>query len=67
MKSYYDVKDVQEIVGVGQSMAYTIIRRLKESFKKEYPDAIQIQGRIPIWYFERIMKSKDGKGEKTND
>ncbi len=67
MKSYYNVNDVQEIVGVGQSMAYTIIRRLRESFKKKYPDAIQIQGKIPIWYFEKMMKIKEEKGENVND
>ncbi len=60
MKDYYDVKDVRQITGASTSLAYEIIRKLKGSFEKKYPNAIQIQGRIPIWYFEEIMMNKKG-------
>ena len=58
MKSYYNVSDIQKIIGCSKSLAYEIIRKLKESFEKKYPDAIPIQGRIPIWYFEEAMMNK---------
>ena len=58
MKEYYNAKDIQQITECSKSMAYEIIRQLRERFIKEYPDAITIQGKIPIWYFEKIMKNK---------
>ena len=61
MRDYYNAKDIQKITGASQSLAYTIIRKLRESFKKKYPEAIQIQGRIPIWYFEQTMMNKKGE------
>lgn len=67
MKSYYNAKDVQAITGCSKSLAYDIIRRLRESFEKKYPESISIQGKIPIWYFEKIMMNKEGdKNEKEN-
>lgn len=60
MKDYYNAKDVQEITGGSQNNAYEIIRKLRESFKRKFPEAIDIQGKIPIWYFEEIMKNKKG-------
>ena len=60
MKNYYNAKDVQEITGCSKSLAYEIIRKLKESFEKKYPESISIQGKIPIWYFEEIMMNKKG-------
>ena len=64
---YYTAKDIQQIVGVGKSSAYEIISKLQESFKKQFPDTIKIQGKIPIWYFEDIMmnKRKENQYEKT--
>ncbi|MBO5142182.1 MAG: hypothetical protein J6J11_01840 [Treponema sp.] len=59
MKSYYNAKDVQEITNCSKSLAYEIIRKLRDKFEKEYPDAISIQGKIPIWYFEKNMKIKE--------
>ncbi len=69
MKDYYGVKDVQAVTGASKSLAYEIIRKLKESFEKKYPEAIQIQGKIPIWYFEEIMmnKKKDDSYEKKEN
>lgn len=67
MKSYYNAKDVQTITGCSKSLAYDIIRKLRKSFEKKYPESISIQGRIPIWYFEKIMMNKEGdKNEKEN-
>lgn len=60
MKDYYNAKDIQTITGCKQTMAYTIIRKLKQKFELDYPDAIQIQGKIPIWYFEEKMMNKKG-------
>lgn len=55
MKEYYTAKDIQQIVGCGNTKSYDIIVKLQEKFKKEYPDTITIQAKIPIWYFEKIM------------
>ncbi len=60
MKDYYNAKDVQKITECSQSLAYEIIRKLRESFANEYPEAILIQGKIPIWYFEKKMMNKRG-------
>lgn len=59
MKSYYNAKDIETIVGCSKSKAYEIIKRLREKFENDYPDAISIQGKIPIWYFEKIMMNKE--------
>lgn len=59
MKSYYNAKDIEEIIECGKTKAYEIIKQLREKFENEYPDAIPIQGRIPIWYFEKIMMNKE--------
>lgn len=60
---YYTAKDVMEVTGAGKSLSYEIIRKLRDSFHEEYPDAITIQGRIPKWYFEKTMKNKKGDEE----
>lgn len=62
MKEYYGAKDVQRITGCGETLAYRIIRKLREDFEREYPNAITIQGKIPIWYFEdrMVLKRKEG-------
>lgn len=58
IKDYYNAKDIQKITDCSKSLAYEIIRKLREKFEKEYPDVITIQGKIPIWYFEKSMKNK---------
>ena len=63
---YYTAKEVQKITGASQNNAYEIIRKLREMFKEEYPKAIQIQGRIHKWYFEKIMMNKEGKENEEN-
>lgn len=58
MKDYYNAKDIEKIIECSKSMAYEILRKLRERFEEEYPDSITIQGKIPIWYFEKIMMNK---------
>lgn len=58
MKDYYNAKDIKEVVNCGMSKAYEILNELIKRFNKEYPNAITIKGRIPIWYFEKIMMNK---------
>lgn len=60
MNDYYNAKDVQQIIGCSQALAYQIIRKLKARFEKEYPDSIPILGRIPKWYFQEKMANKKG-------
>ena len=60
---YYNCEDIQRITGVKQTLAYEIIRKLKKTFEKEYPESITLQGRIPIWYFEKKMHNKEIKEE----
>lgn len=60
-RDYYTCEDIQKIIGVGKSLGYEIIRKLKQAFEKEYPEAITIQGKIPKWYFEKKMKNKEQK------
>jgi len=68
MKDYYNAKDVMEITGASQNLAYEIIRKLRESFSDKFPEAITLQGKIPKWYFEEIMmnKRKENKNEKES-
>lgn len=58
MKDYYTAKDIKSITGGSMSLAYEIIRKLREMFEKEYPEAITIQTKIPKWYFEEKMMNK---------
>ena len=58
MKDYYNANDIKKIAECSSSLAYEIIRKLRKSFEEEYPDAITIQGKIPIWYFEKKMMNK---------
>lgn len=58
VKDYYNVVDIMNVTGKKKELGYKIIRTLQEKFQKEYPDAIVIQGLIPKWYFEKIMKNK---------
>ncbi len=66
MKEYYSGKDVQKITGASMSLSYQIIRKLKESFEKEFPDSIPIKGRIPVWYFNEKMGLKEVTNENKN-
>ena len=58
MKEYYNAKDIQKITDCSANLAYEIIRKLRERFEREYPDAITIRGKIPIWYFNEKMHCK---------
>ena len=55
---FYRVKDVMEILGCSQSYVYQVLAELREIFKKEYPDALTMEGRIPKWFFEKKFKNK---------
>lgn len=55
---YYDVTQVMEITGVKENKAYQIIRELNITFKRRFPDAISIQGKIPKWFFDECMGRK---------
>lgn len=59
MKEYYSARDIKQITGCGTTKSYDLINKLQEMFKKEYPNAIMIQAKIPIWYFEKIMLGKE--------
>lgn len=58
---YYTVEDVMEITGVGPNKSYEIIRKLRKSFEKKYPDAVSIQGKILKWYFDETMGINGGE------
>lgn len=60
MKDYYNAQDIKQLVGCSQNLAYEIIRKLREKFEAQYPEAIPIQGKIPIWFFEKVMRNKGG-------
>ena len=63
MKEFYNVNDIQKITECSKSLAYEIIRKLRDKFEREYPDAITIQGKIPIWYFNEKILCKKSKEE----
>lgn len=52
MKEFYGAEDIKKLIKCSQSKAYDIIRQLRDSFKKDYPNEETIQDKIPIWYFE---------------
>lgn len=58
VKDYMNYVDIMNATGKKKNLAYKLIRQLQEKFTKEFPDSIIIQGLIPKWYFEKIMKSK---------
>lgn len=64
-KDYYDVKDIIAITGASKSWCYELIRTLRDKFLKEYEDSIVPQAKIPIWYFEEIMKNKKRSTSKN--
>lgn len=63
-KDYYNAKDIQQLSGCSQSLAYQIIRKLRDKFTKKYPESITIQGKIPVWFFEEVMLNKKVKKEE---
>ena len=62
---YYTVEDVMEITGTGENKSYEIIRKLRKSFEKKYPDAVSIQGKILKWYFDEMMGINGGEHNET--
>lgn len=49
VKSYVNVKDVQEILGISQSKAYRIIKELNSELKAE--GYITVQGKVSRNFF----------------
>jgi hypothetical protein len=47
--NYYDVEDVQALLGISSSKAYKIIRELNMELKKK--GFIVVMGRVPKRYF----------------
>lgn len=66
---YYNVTDVMKITGTNQSKAYDIIRNLQKEFKKKYPNAIFIQGKILKTFFDECMgiKEENIEGEENEN
>lgn len=50
---FYEVNDVMEILGVGQSKAYAIIRQLNKELHEK--GKIVISGKVSKRYFEEKM------------
>lgn len=48
-KAYLTAKEIAEIVGVSQSMAYTIIRKLNAELAEK--NFITIKGKVPVKFF----------------
>ena len=55
---YYTVEDVMGITGAGQTKSYEIIRELNKKFKKMYPNAVYIQGKVLKTFFDECMGIK---------
>ncbi len=56
---FYGVKDIMQITGCSKSYSYQIIKELLEDLKEEYPDAITIRGKVPKWYFDKKLRTKE--------
>lgn len=67
MKEFYKAEDIQKVIDCSKAKAYQVLQELNKKFEKEYPEAITIKGRIPIWYFEKkmLMKGTD-EDDKSN-
>lgn len=55
---YYTVEDVMNITGTSQNKSYEIIRELNNKFKKMYPNAVDIQGKVLKTFFDECMGTK---------
>ncbi len=62
---YYDVNDVMKMTGMKQQKSYDIIRELNKKYKKKFPDAEIIQGRVLKWFFDESMGIKKDCQEQT--
>ena len=57
-KEFYGADDIATIMGISKSKAYDIIKILIKDYKKEFPNCITIQARIPKWFFEERVIGK---------
>lgn len=53
---YYSAKDIAAKLGCCLSKAYVYIDKLNKTLKKEYPNLVIIEHKIPIWYWEQKTK-----------
>lgn len=68
MKNVYTVKNIEEIVRCGKTKAYELLHKTQEQFKKEFPNAVLMTNRIPVWYFnERVLGICNEREVKTNE
>ncbi len=58
------VEDVMEILGIGQSLAYKIIRQLNDELKEQ--GYITVAGRISAAYFKERVYCGKAKSEPLN-
>lgn len=56
---YYTYKEIMEITGCGRSYAYKLISELLKMFKEEYPDAVTIGSKVPVWFAEKKLRNKE--------
>lgn len=63
---YYTANDISKIIGCSQNKSYEIIRELNQKYKRKFPDSVEIQGKIPIWFFEETMGT-GMKGKVENE
>ena len=60
MKPIYDVKDVMEILGVGETYAYKVIKTLNKELEES--GYLTVRGRVNAKYFnERYMLDNASK------
>lgn len=56
---FYNVNDIMRITGCGRSNGYKLLSQLSEEFKREYPNALALKAKLPKWYVEKKLKSKE--------
>jgi len=55
----YGAKDISKLTGRSIASAYEFIKKLQEQFKKEDNTRIVINGKIPIYYFNKVVLGID--------
>lgn len=61
---YYTIEDVMKMTGSKYDKCSEIVRNLNKKYKKEFPLAETIQGKILKWFYEKAMgiQEKEFKG-----
>jgi len=55
-KSFYDIEDVKQILGVSDSKGYEYIRIMNQELAKR--GYLTVRGKVPVRYFNVIMSAK---------